>query len=104
MIIFAACIGYHLDQFDEEVDIIKHDPDPIAIEIFKNQELYDPILLLVLAKTGSYLIIDDDEKVPKIIEGYASAGFRYLTRVLEDQTEHNYRQFLIEQISEDKKE
>ena len=98
LITFAASIGYQKDQCDEEVSFISKEPYPITLDIFKNLGLYDYILVLGLSKTKSYEIIQDEESLSKIIEGFASAGFREMLRVYERCAGHNYIDEWVQKI------
>lgn len=101
LIIFAASIGYKKDECDEEVSFISKEPHPIQLDIFKNLGLYDYILILGLSKTKSYEIIQQIELLAKIVEGYASAGFREMLRVYERCAGHNYIDEWVQKIIRD---
>ena len=60
------------------------------IEVFESIGLYDYIFILGLAKTKSYEVVNDKEKLAHIIEGYSSAGFREMLRIYEKCSGHNY--------------
>ena len=101
LIVFAASIGYQKDECDVEVSFISKEPYPIQLDIFNNLGLYDYILVLSLSKTKSYEIIQDKESLSKIIEGYASAGFREMLRVYEKCAGHNFIDEWVQKIIRD---
>jgi dnd system-associated protein 4 len=90
LILFAASIGYKRDEFDSEINFFPKEPYPIDIDIFKNLQLYDYILIIGLAKTKSYEIVNDNDELARIIEGFSSAGFREMLRVYDQCSGHNY--------------
>ena len=81
MIIFAASLGWQRDEFDEAVAFCEKDPYPITLETFKSLGLYDPILIMTLARTENFEVAKNDNEIATIIEGLASAGFRYMDQI-----------------------
>lgn len=63
-------------------------PLPIAIDIFRNQKLYDILLILVLAKTGDPAVAADQNRVAQVVEELACAGFRSMQEIYAESTPH----------------
>ena len=78
MMIFAASLGYQRDEFDIDVTFVQNDPYPIGMDIFKNQGLMDFIIILGLVKERKPEIVDNEDELAKIVEGYACSGFRHM--------------------------
>ena len=81
MIIFAAAIGLDRDEFDEDAAFCEKDPYPITLETFKSLGLYDPILIMTLARHEDFEIAKSESAIASTIEGFASAGFRYMEQL-----------------------
>ena len=98
LMIFAAEIGYRNDEFDNEVDFCKKEPYPIQIEVFQSLGLYDHIVIIALAHTKSYAVVNDADQLAKIAEGYASAGFREMLRRFERCSGHNFLDEWVQEV------
>lgn len=81
MIIFAASIGLERDEFDADAVFCEKDPYPITLETFKSLGLYDPILIITLARHQDFEAAKSENNVAATIEGFASAGFRYMEQI-----------------------
>ena len=98
MMIFAASIGFKRDEYDRDISFITRDPYPITFDIFKNLNLFDIILCLALSEHKTYKVLDDEDLLAKVIEGYSSAGFRQMLRLYERCGGHNYLDEWIQDI------
>lgn len=53
-------------------------PNPVDLQIFKNDRRYPPILLIALAASGDQEVVRDEESICRIIEDFAAVGFSRL--------------------------
>ena len=90
MVVFAASLGYKEDEFDTEVAFVKNEPYPIGMDTFRNLRLIDFIIILGLVKEKKPEIVDNEDELAKIVEGYSSAGFRHMLRMYENCGGYNY--------------
>jgi dnd system-associated protein 4 len=103
MIIFAASLGWQQDEFDEAVAFCEKDPYPIPLETFKSLGLYDPILIITLARTKNFEVAKNDTEIAAIIEGFASAGFRYMDKIYGKCEGYEFLQQWVDVISKQPK-
>jgi hypothetical protein len=83
-IAFAAACGFHRLNGRLPSEPIKFLPSiyPIDIAIFKNQQLFPNLLLIGLAAEGKADIARDEERLCRLIEGFADVGCKYLSHEL----------------------
>ena len=80
LVAFAAGIGYQRKEKDQDFTPVADRPQPIDLNIFRSQGLYESLQIIAIADTGSHAIVHDDKEkeLCELIEKYASAGFKYL--------------------------
>lgn len=81
MLVFAASIGAEADRFVESPETKS---DSIEEKTFASNHLLDRMRIIALAKSMNNRILDNDQDVSDIVEGYAAAGFQIMNEWLED--------------------
>lgn len=80
LVAFAAGVGFMHKERDKDFVAIEDRPQPIDLNTFKSQGLYETLQILAIAGTGSHQIVHDDKEKEfcELVEQYASAGFKHL--------------------------
>ena len=67
-------------------------PHPIDFSVFKSpgQQLYPLVLLLGLASIKSHDAVRDEERLVRVVENYAAAGFQELSKKLAVSTPEHF--------------
>ncbi len=86
MLISAAAVGCHHQQQDNEPELLNTNPYPIPLETFSGGkvQLNDYLLMMAISTTLDPTIVDNEDRICRIIEGYASAGFRHMAALHEE--------------------
>jgi dnd system-associated protein 4 len=78
LVAFAAGLGFLRKDKDNEFTPVLDRPQPIDLNIFKSQGLYEALEIMAIADTGSHEIVDREKELCELVEKYASAGFKHL--------------------------
>src|SRR5581483_1602630 len=89
MVIFAASLGYKLTEGKKPKGQIEGTKQvyPIDLDIFKSQGLFQNVLLMALATEKSQEIIRDENRIFRLIEGFAHQGFSEMETILDKTTD-----------------
>ncbi len=87
LLVSAAAVGASRDEFEEPQEFRDREPRPIPTETFNSQQLYEICLLLAIEHDGDPAVVKDEDKVARIIEGLAAAGFTALYPMLQESGE-----------------
>jgi len=101
LIIFAASMGYEkcAGSKPSEPKVFFSNPYPVDFSIFKG-EMYPIILLICLATAHSHKIAQDEDKMARVIEAYAEAGFRELEGILKNSTPADFNYTLAHRFTQ----
>jgi hypothetical protein len=88
MVIFAASLGYKLAGGKKPKGQIEDTNRvyPIDLDVFKSQGLFQNVLLMALATEKSQEIIRDEDRICRLIEGFADQGFSEMKEILDKAT------------------
>jgi hypothetical protein len=104
LIASAAAIGLNQDDPIDTVEFVQKQPNPIALDIFRNQGLFDILLLLSISRTKDTKVARNPELVSQIIEGLACAGFRAMHEMYDEGGIHfwldGWEDRIVEQVGE----
>lgn len=78
LIAFAAGVGYVKREKDKHFTPVEDRPQPVDLNIFKSQGLYEILQIIAVADSGSHEVVDREDEIRDIVEQYASAGFRHM--------------------------
>ena len=78
LVAFAAGLGFLRKDKDNEFTPVLDRPQPIDLNIFKSQGLYEALEIMAIAATGSHEIVDREKELCELVEKFASAGFKHL--------------------------
>ena len=84
LVVFAASCGYHRlnGRSPSEAKAFLSDVYPIDIGVFKNQNLFQNLLLIGLGTEGKSDIARDEERLCRVVEAFADVGCNYLAHEL----------------------
>lgn len=84
MVVFCACLGFELKEFREKPSALTKGATPIELAIVMHgDKLLQAALLLGLARDRTDRYVTDEDRLCRIIEGYAAAGAAFLVREFE---------------------
>jgi hypothetical protein len=104
MIVFAAGCGFRdLDgaKAPQCVTFIEgRPPYPIDFGVFKNesQQAYPLLLMMAMAVVKKHEPVRDEERLAKLVEDYAAAGFKVLGKLLAASTPESFHVDLAQLI------
>lgn len=84
----AAAVGFYQEPPAGNIEYREKQPLPIAIDIFRNQDLYDVLLLLVTVNTKDPKSAKDPDHVCRTIETLSCAGFRAMQSLYDESGPH----------------
>jgi hypothetical protein len=102
MVVFAAGCGFRdLDgsKAPQCIAFIEgRQPYPIDFGVFKSesQQVYPLVLMLVLATLKKHEAVRDEERMCRVLEDYAAAGFKVLVKLLAGSTAEGYHNELAQ--------
>jgi hypothetical protein len=104
LIASAAAIGFHQDDPIDTIEFVQKQPNPIALDIFRNQGLFDILLLLSISKLKDTKVAKDPELVTQITERLACAGFRAMHDMYDNDGAHfwldGWEDRIVKQVGE----
>ena len=88
MVLFAASLGYKISEGRKPKGQVESTKKlgSIDLDIFKNQGLFQNVLLIALATEKSQEIIRDEDRICRLIEGFADRGFSEMKEILDKAT------------------
>ena len=84
MIVSAAAVGCHHADPDCDPELVEADPYPVPLETFQNQKLFEYILMMGITRDKDPAVVDDEDRLCRIIEEYASSGFRHMREIYDE--------------------
>lgn len=103
LITFAAALGYYESGGGkpmDKVEPLRPGPDPIDLDIFRRGRLQPTLLLIGLACDQNLAVAKEEDRLAKIIEGYAHEGFLKMQAVLKQCTPSSFHEELIDLMRE----
>ena len=102
MVMFMACYGFGKNPdykySPTASDFLKNDPDPIDYSIF-NHNAMNEIAIVAISFTDDPHVLNDSNKVIKIIEKFADAGGKMLSKAFDELgTETEFVEYLETEI------
>ena len=102
--VFLASYGYKTTQgrianLSITGAMLESGPEPIEINVFKNQGLFSQLLLLGLAVSKGHSIAKNEQALVTVIETLASAGAGALAQIWDKSTPESFLFELVDQLS-----
>lgn len=87
LIVFAAACGFHeiKGKVPHRKSKFLDSPNPIDLQIFKNDRRFPQILLIALATSSDQNVVRDEDRICHLIEDFAAVGCAHISRTLADQ-------------------
>ncbi|MEM6803055.1 MAG: DNA phosphorothioation-associated protein 4 [Bacteroidota bacterium] len=99
ILVFAASLGFAMNQRVPLTEVSKKDPDPIPRDHFTNRDYNQVINLIAIASSqDAKVVAESDERVEnkiRIFEEYANAGLEILKSRLAGSVDHTNQLLLL---------
>ena len=84
LLVFAAACGFHeiKGKAPNRKSKFLDSPNPIDLQIFKNDRRFPQILLIALATSRDQNVVRDEETICRLIEDFAAVGCFHINRTL----------------------
>ena len=83
LLVAAAAYGRYLGEYSKDPEFKERDPLPIAIEIFKSQNLWELCTVMALDHLKNVEVVEDPPSICRVVEGLADSGFEGMGELLE---------------------
>jgi dnd system-associated protein 4 len=106
MVIFAASLGFKLAEGRKPKGQVEDTKkvNPIDLDTFKNQGLFQNVLMMALATEKSQEIIRNEDQICRLIEGFAHQGFSEMEAILNKATDTTFHIELAKLLQKTAKE
>jgi len=84
LICTAAAYGLSHGEYVDDPECKLKQPDPVALDIFKNRNLDEVLLVLAINHTEDTAIANDPDALCRVIEGLAAGGFLRMVELLQE--------------------